>query len=214
MPDHLRSQVPIRQQAAFGYNRRAEKTGSAEDRAEALHLLEHLEAEQGPSSETSGLLGRVYKAQWLAARERGDAADARKFLGQAVGAYVRGFETDWRDVYPGINAVTLLDVQGGERAQAKKDRLLPVVRFATEQRLRSPTPDYWDHATLLELAVLAGDTEKALDALDNVLEVSAESWQPQSTADNLRRIRDAREERGQAAGWMEGIIEALDPRRS
>lgn len=212
LPDHLRSHLPIRQQAAFSYNRRAEETGSADDRAQALHILERLEAEQGPSSETSGLLGRIYKSQWSAARERGDAAGARRLLLQAVGAYVRGFETDWRDIYPGINAVTLLDVQGGEGALAKKDLLLPVVRFATEQRLRAPTPDYWDHATLLELVVLAGDEEEAADALDRVLVAPAEPWQLRSTADNLRTVRDAREERGQATAWIRAIIEALDPR--
>jgi hypothetical protein len=155
-------------------------------------------------------LGRIYKSQWTAARQRGDAAEARRLLLQAVGAYLRGFETDWRDIYPGINAVTLLEVQGGERARAKKDLLLPVVRFATEQRLRSPTPDYWDHACLLELAVLAGDSGRAMDALDDVLTSPAEPWQLQSTADNLRRVHEAWEERGHATGWLPSIIEALD----
>ena len=125
MPEHLRTQVPIRQQAAFAYNRRAERDESPQDRATAIHLLERLEAERGPSSETSGLLGRIYKSQWSEARKAHDAARARTSLIQAVEAYVRGFEIDWRDVYPGINAVTLLDVQGGARALARKDRLLP-----------------------------------------------------------------------------------------
>jgi hypothetical protein len=212
LPKSLQSQVPIRQQAAFAYNRRAESTGSEADRNQALHILLDLEAEQGPSSETSGLLGRVYKTQWLAARKAHDMTDARRFLAQAVQAYVRGFETDWRDIYPGINAVTLLDVQGGTTALAKKDRLLPVVRFAAEQRLTSPAPDYWDHATVLELAVLAGDPNAALEALDAALAASAEPWQPRSTADNLRIIRDAHVERGEAVGWIDTLIEALDPR--
>jgi hypothetical protein len=211
LPDSLRTQVPIRQQAALAYNRRAEATGSAADRATALHLLQDLEAEQGASSETSGLLGRVYKSQWVAAREAQDLAGARRFLALAVEAYVRGFETDWRDVYPGVNAVTLLEVQGGTTASARKDRLLPVVRFAAEQRLRSPAPDYWDHATVLELAVLAGDVQGAFDALDAALAVPAEGWQPRSTAGNLRVIREARAERGEAVGWMDTVIATLDP---
>jgi hypothetical protein len=211
LPDSLQTQVPIRQQAAFAYNRRAEKTGSAADRAQALHILQELEREQGPSSETSGLLGRVYKSQWDAARKAQDMANARRFLVQAVEAYVRGFETDWRDVYPGINAVTLLEVQGGTTALTKKDQLLPVVRFAADQRLRSPAPDYWDRATVLELAVLAGDKDGAFDALDKALAASAEMWQPRSTAGNLRIIRDARRERGETVSWMDTIIETLDP---
>ncbi|WP_222272789.1 TRAFs-binding domain-containing protein [Modestobacter marinus] len=212
MPDQLRSQVPVRQQAAFAYNRRAEQAGSPQDRATAVHLLERLEAERGPSSETSGLLGRIYKSQWSEARRGQDAARARTFLIQAVEAYVRGFEIDWRDIYPGINAVTLLDVQGGARALARKDRLLPVVRFATEQRLASPAPDYWDQATLLELAVLSGEVDRALDALDSAVAASSEPWQPKSTADNLRIICEAREERGQLTEWVRAVIDVLDPR--
>jgi hypothetical protein len=213
LPDQLRAQVPIRQQVAFAYNRRARSSGSPEDRARALQILELLETEQGASSETCGLIGRIYKDQWMAARENDDPVSARRFLAQAVRAYVRGFETDWRDVYPGINAVTLLDVQGGATSTAKKDQLLPVVRFAAEQRLRSQAPDYWDHATMLELAVLAGDEDRACDLLDETLAAPAEPWQPRSTADNLRIIRDAHDKRGDAVSWMATIIDVLDPQR-
>jgi len=210
MPDDVRVQVHIRQQAAFAYNRRAERTGSAADRDVALFILRRLEAEQGPNSETCGLLGRVYKSQWAKAGEARDETNARRFLLQAVDAYVRGFEADWRDVYPGVNALTLLDIQGGTSALATKNRLLPVVRYAVEQRLRG-TPDYWDQATMLELAVLADDREAAFDALDALLVVEPESWQPTSTAGNLRMNRDARRGRGQHSDWLERIIENLDP---
>src|SRR5690606_21308099 len=99
MPALLRDQVAIRQQLAFALNRRAEAVGDQSDRARAITVLTRLENEQGPSSETCGLLGRIYKSMWLEVREaRGDAA-ARLDLAKAVAAYVRGFETDWRDVY-------------------------------------------------------------------------------------------------------------------
>jgi hypothetical protein len=210
MPDDVRTQVRIRQQAALAYNRRAEETGSAADRDTALFTLRRLEEEQGANSETSGLLGRVYKSQWAKASEARDETNARKFLLQAVDAYVRGFQADWRDIYPGINALTLLDIQGGTNALRTKEQLLPVVRFAVDQRLRA-APDYWDRATALELAVLADDREAAFDALDTLLVMEPESWQPKSTAGNLRIIRDAREGRGQHSDWLERIIDALDP---
>ena len=89
---------------------------------------------------------------------------------------MRGFETDWRDVYPGVNAVTLLEVQGDEKALRLKERLLPVVRFAAEQRLRGARHGYWDHATMLELAVLADDAEQAEEVLADVLSTYAETW--------------------------------------
>lgn len=210
MPELLQRQAPIRQQVAFAYNRRAETTKRAEDRATALHILERLEQEQGSSSETSGLIGRIFKGKWLEADEAGDSTRARQFLIRAVKAYVRGFETDWRDVYPGVNAVTLLEVQGDEKALSLKKRLLPVVRFAAEQRLQAASPSYWDYATMLELAVLADDAEQAEEVLADVLSTYSETWQPQTTVGNLRIIERARVERGDRLAWTEPIMDALD----
>ena len=91
-------------------------------------------------------------------------------------------KADWREIYPGVNAVTLLEVQGDKDALALKERLLPVVRFAAEQTVRGPRPNYWDHATMLELAVLAGDAAMANKVMDDVLATYSETWQPQTTA--------------------------------
>lgn len=210
MPATLQRQVPIRQQLAFAFNRRAESTGSDEDRIKALQILEAVEREQGPSAETSGLLGRIYKSQWRAERNADNPVQARRYLAKAVKAYVRGFETDWREVYPGINAVTLLEVQGGDKALQLKDRLLPVVRFAAEQRLRSANADYWDHATILELAVLAAQPGAVSDVLDEVLASSTEAWQLESTAGNLRIIQTTWAQQGRQPEWLQSIIDTLD----
>ena len=229
MPEELRRQVPIRQQVAFAYNRRAEERAeaaakakaageegakareaeAAADRAHALAMLQGLEEEQGASSETSGLLGRIYKSQWQEERAAG-GPKVRQYLTQAVDAYVRGFETDWRDVYPGINAVTLLHVKGDPKALRQRDRLLPVVRFAAERRLEAPNPSYWDHATLLELAVLADKEAEAEDQFDRVITSWSERWQPETTADNLRLILEAREEQGGRTDWLRAILDGLD----
>lgn len=210
LPEFLQRQVAVRQLLAFAYNRRAERAKDSVDRERALQVLQELQREQGPTSETSGLIGRIYKSQWTEALKDGELAKARGHLKQAIAAYVGGFETDWRDIYPGINAVTLLDVQGGKAALEEKDRLLPVVRFAVEQRLRAPAADYWDHATLLEIAVLGNDAEQALDVLDSVLTAFTEPWQPKTTADNLRIIERARQERGEDIGWLSQLIHELD----
>jgi hypothetical protein len=211
LPEFLQEQVVVRQQLAFAYNRRAEEDNDPADRQRALEILWELRDKQGPTSETSGLIGRIFKSQWKQARDRGEPANARGFLKQAIAAYVLGFEADWRDIYPGINAVTLLDIQGGKAGLEQKQRLLPVVRFAVEQRLRAAAPDYWDHATLLEIAVLDNDPEQALDALDSALTAATEGWQRQTTVDNLRIIEQARKERGDDVGWLSEIIDELDP---
>lgn len=213
MPDGLQQQAPIRQQTALAYNRRAELDGptAAADRPEAISMLEQLEKDQGPSSETSGLLGRIYKAQWLRARAAHDPDRARERLNLAVRAYDRGFETDWRDVYPGVNAVTLLEAQGTERAQRRKNELLPVVRFAAKQRLRAMAPEYWDFATMLEVHVLDNDMDSAEEMLQEAVAAGAECWQRQSTTDNLRIIESVRRERGQAVSRLAGIIDEIKP---
>src|SRR6266851_4562732 len=90
-------------------------------------------------------------------------------LKAAIKEYGRGFKSDWRDAYPGINAATLLDIEGSSNARVERDRLLPVVKFAVEQRLRGRSPDYWDHATLIELAVLGRERQRAEVALGDAL---------------------------------------------
>ena len=57
-------------------------------------------------------LGRIHKDLWQEALAAGRAIEARGHLKRAIDAYVMGFQADWRDAYPGVNAVTLLDVEG------------------------------------------------------------------------------------------------------
>ncbi len=210
MPEALKHQVFVREQLAFALNSRAGKEDNAQDRSRALEILEAVEDERGPSSETCGLIGRIYKDYWAEALQKDDTRTARGHLKRAISAYLRGFEADSRDAYPGINAVTLLDIRGDERSLVQRDHLVPVVRFAVEQRLRGKEPDYWDHATMLELAVLASDEEAADDQLDSALAIIREKWEPETTARNLRLIQDARKGRGEDTGWLDGIIEALE----
>ena len=109
MPEPVRRTVLVREQ----YGLRSTAPSAARRPSSLLELIE----DHGPSSETLGLLGRVYKDRWEAARE-GSVLRAEGHLDQAIDAYRRGFEADWRDAYPGINAVTLMEIRdpGGARA--------------------------------------------------------------------------------------------------
>ena len=204
LPAVLRRAILVREQLAFALNR----SGRWE---EALRILEEVAREQGPSSETQGLIGRIYKDRWVGARAAGDNPRASGFLSRAIDAYVKGFEADWRDAYPGINAVTLLDIQGTEPALTRKEELLPVVRYAVKRRIQGSRPDYWDYATQLELAVLANDEAATSEALSWATSAIREAWEPLTTANNLRLIQEARKERGVAESWLEQVIAALDP---
>jgi hypothetical protein len=184
-----------------------EQLGLALNRAnrgeEAEGILLALIESRGPSSETYGILGRVYKDRWESALKAGAKALARGLLEKAIDGYLKGFEADWRDAYPGVNAVTLMELK--EPPDLRRERLIPVVSYAVERRIASGKPDYWDYATRLELAVLANDQHKAESALSDALAVVRESWEPETTARNLRLIREARERRNESLQWAAEI---------
>jgi hypothetical protein len=199
----LAATVLVQEQLALALNR----AGRGE---EAERILLDLIARRGPSSETCSILGRVYKDRWEAAQKEGNEALARGVLGQAIDAYLKGFEADWRDAYPGINAVTLMELK--DPPDPRREALIPVVRYAVERRIATGKPDYWDHATRVELAVLAKDEAGALAALSDALALVREKWEPEATARNLRLIRQAREKRGESLDWVNSIENALAAR--
>lgn len=188
-----------------------EQLGLALNRAgrgdEAERVLLDLITKRGPSSETYGILGRVYKDRWETATKTGDTFLAEGFLENAIDAYLKGFEADWRDAYPGINAVTLMELT--DPPDARRENLLPVVAYAAERRIAAGKPDYWDHATQLELAVLAKNAPAAKKALTKVLAAIREVWEPETTVRNLQLISEARKRRGELTEWQQDIEAAL-----
>lgn len=191
-----------------------EQLGLALNRAhrgeEAEQILLAVIASRGPSSETFGLLGRVYKDRWEAALKAGEKVLARGLLEKAIEAYLKGFESDWRDAYPGINAVTLMELK--EPPDPRRERLIPVVSYAVERRMATGKPDYWDYATRLELAVLAKDQQKSESALADALAAVRESWEPETTSRNLRLIRETRKRRNESIQWAKDIEGELERR--
>ena len=203
LPPPLKRAVMMREQRGFALNRLGR-------RSEALAVLEDVVRERGRSSETCGLIGRIYKDQWTEANKKGDVYLAAGYLEKAINAYREGFETDIRDAYPGINTVTLLEIKGDSAALEAQAELLPVVRFAVRRRLLNIRPDYWDHATLLELAVLANAEAESKRHLGDALAAVREPWEPQTTANNLKLILEARRSRGLSQEWLGELIAALE----
>jgi MAP3K TRAFs-binding domain len=203
MTPPLAATVMIQEQLALALNRN--KLGE-----EAENILLNLIEKRGPSSETYGILGRVYKDRWEQAEKSGERILAKSLLNKAIDAYLKGFEADWRDAYPGINAITLMEIK--EPPDPRKEKLIPVVTYAVERRIDAGKPDYWDHATLLELAVLAKNEDAALIAFGDSLAEIREVWEPETTARNLRLIREAREKRNEKIQWADEIEKELDKR--
>lgn len=196
MSPPLAETIMVQEQLALALNR--DNQGE-----EAERVLIDLLNKRGPSSETYGILGRVYKDRWEAAFKNGEQFLAQGLLDKAIEAYLSGFEADWRDAYPGINAVTLMELR--DPPDSRRQQILPVVAYAVERRIAAGKPDYWDHATRLELAVLAKDEQAAMAALGDTLASIRESWEPETTARNLRLIREARQRRQEDVPWTEVV---------
>jgi tetratricopeptide (TPR) repeat protein len=199
MPKPLQHARIAREQYAFALNRLRRF-----QQAEAV--LRTLIDEFGDNSETNGLLGRVYKDQWEIARDAGNELEAESYLRRSIEAYRRGFESDWRDTYPGINAVTTMEMLD-EPCPEQAD-LIPVVHYAALQRARA-NGDYWDFATLLEIAVLGRNHQEARRAAAEAITRAKEPFALKSTVRNLSLVRKARQRRGEDAGWIVTLEDAL-----
>jgi len=109
----LAETVMVREQLGLALNR-------LKRHDEAQQVLLKLIEERGPSSETCGILGRVYKDQWEDASKSGNALLAAGYLDKAIKMYLQGFQADWRDAYPGINAVTLMELRNPPAERRKE----------------------------------------------------------------------------------------------
>lgn len=196
----LAETVLVQEQYALALNR----IGRSEESEQVLIAL--LE-KRGAHSETLGILGRVYKDRWEKAVEKEDDFLAPALLDKAIDTYLRGFEADWRDAYPGVNAVTLMELKNPPDPRIKK--ILPVVAYSAEQNLMKGIADYWDFATLLELAVLDNNKNLAKEFTGKCLANIREVWEPKTTARNLRLIRQAREARNEEWAWIKEIEDVL-----
>jgi tetratricopeptide (TPR) repeat protein len=203
MSPALANTVMVQEQLALALNR--DKKGE-----EAEKVLLDLLKRRGPSSETFGILGRVYKDRWETSYKDGDELLAAGLLDQAIEAYVHGFEADWRDAYPGVNAVTLMELK--EPPDPRRTKIIPVVEYAVDRRIATGKPDYWDYATRLELAVLAKDKDTAMKSVSSALALLREPWEAETTIRNLRLIREARERRQDTVEWTEQIEQSLEKR--
>jgi hypothetical protein len=192
MSPPLAATVTVQEQLGLALNR----IGRDDD---AERVLLELIAKRGPSSETYGILGRVYKDRWETAANTGNTLLAKGLLKKAIDAYLKGFEADWRDAYPGINTVTLMEL--ADPPDPRRKKLIPVVSYAVERRIASGKPDYWDYATRLELAVLARDEDSAANALGDALAAVREAWELETTGRNLKLINDTWAKRAQSVDW-------------
>jgi hypothetical protein len=206
-PDHLKVNVIVRQQRALALNRR----NRAGDREQAQQILDDLLKEKGADPETLGLLGRVHKDRYMDLKKK-KSVMASAAIDDAIEAYTKGFESDPRDYYPGVNAITLLIEKGDEDALKNADRLVPLVSFAVARRGGAGSGDYWDLATVLELSAIGNEWKLVNRILPKTLAAGKASWMIETTRDNLLLLKSARDRAGQKTSELDESIRHLGER--
>jgi hypothetical protein len=206
-PDRLKANVIVRQQRALALNRRNDPG----DRDRAEGILQDLIKENGADPETLGILGRVYKDSYKELKKKKNIM-ASAALDSAIDAYTRGFESDPRDYYPGVNAITLLIEKGDAEALKAADRLVPLVSFAVARRGGISSSDYWDLATVLELSAIGNDWVMLNRVLPKTLAATKDSWKIKTTWDNLLLLKAARERAGGIPQELETVLGYLEAR--
>jgi tetratricopeptide (TPR) repeat protein len=208
-PASLKEYVIVKQQFALALNRR----NQSDDREKALKVLDDLLKNRGPDSETLGIKGRIHKDIYKEAAQAGRIT-ATAALDDAIDAYTKGFEVDPRDYYPGVNAINLLIQKGDAEALKEVERLLPLVSFAAVRRGGASSADYWDLATVLELACIGEDWPTANRVLPKAVLAATDSFKTATTLDNLRLLKQARERAGREVTELGGILNELSARDS
>jgi MAP3K TRAFs-binding domain len=203
-PAPVQEYIIVKQQFALALNRR----NRSDDREKALKILAELLKNRGPDSETLGIKGRIHKDVYKEAAQAGRIT-ATAALDDAIDAYTKGFEADPRDYYPGVNAINLLMQKDDTEALKEVARLLPLVSFAVERRGGASSSNYWDLATVLELACIGDDWATANRVLPKVILAAMNSFETATTLGNLRLLKQALERATREVAKLDGILDEL-----
>ncbi len=197
---NLKDNIYIKQQLGLAYN----KIG---DRENAEAILKTITDQYGADPETNGLLGAVYKG--LMDDNKDDEDIAAAYRKQAVDAYIEGFESDPRDYYPGINALTLMYF--ADEPDERFNKFLPLVAYAVERQLKTKAKDYWAQATALEIAALALNEADAKKNYAASITCQPEKWMKETTAANLNKVyhKSLKTKDEEGLEWLKNIVTKL-----
>jgi hypothetical protein len=105
-----------------------------------------------------------------------------------------------------------MEIRNSPDDKRRMKQILPIVRYAAERRMATKKPDYWDYATLLELAILDKNDESTIftDNIANALAFSPDKWQVESTLRTIKFVKEARERRNESTQIERRVIEELE----
>lgn len=201
-PSSIKESIQIQEQLALALNRRNQDN----DRERAISMLDSVISQFGPSSETLGILGRIYKDKFVEMDKLKGRARAKGPLKKAIRTYKEGFITDPRDYYPGINALTLMLVENSDQSKEDFKKLEPLVEFAIERQGGGQSKSYWVQATALELAILKQDWNTATENLGEIMSDNHSLMKRKTTANNFEFILEQYKSQGISTVRLEEII--------
>ncbi len=209
LPRYVFETVMVQEQYAFVLNRVGGKKVPVDEVMinEAISVLQKLETDGKASSESYGIWGRIYKDKFERTYKTGEIRAAKIPLKNALKYYKNGFESDPRDAYPGVNYVTCMELMGEKE---KALRLVPAVEYAVKAKMKRKDPDYWDYATLLELAVIENRFDDAEEFYFEAKPLANESWMFGTTKANLEKIFAYRNERNEDTTELDSIIKLFN----
>jgi tetratricopeptide (TPR) repeat protein len=137
-------------------------------------------------SESLGLLGRLDKDAWRSTwkdlppdKRISEARNQDALLRVAIDSYLRAFQLNPSNYFPGINALTLINLYSylteDDCYSAITDMLGGAVKFAATSAF-SNNPDYWAIATMAEIEVLVGTKETTIKSYKNAIAKSNKDW--------------------------------------
>jgi len=183
-PPSVAQSPEVRQLLALALNSR----GGSGDQDRAIALMEQLIAETGGDAETFGVLGRIYKDRFEAARSTNDAVGAADSLDRALKCYRAGFERNPKDIYTGFNVVSLLLQRKDDSMHAELEAFLPRVRAAVKEKIDSGRPDLRDLAINIQLAAVAGEWREAEAAARGFIAQAEPGWRIEAARRDLLEL--------------------------
>jgi hypothetical protein len=183
----LRNSYMIQQQEAFALNRR----NSPNDREKAIQILNEVSLISGVDPETMGLLGRIYKDMYKESKKNNDNDAALGYLDKALETYKKGFYSDPREYYPGINAVTLLIEKGDKQSYGIAKELITSIKVSLARRGGLASENYWDIATNLEIACIENDSKLIDKIMPKLSILGKETFMPETTGENIKILRNS-----------------------
>jgi hypothetical protein len=104
-----------------------------------------------------------------------------------------------------------MEIRRDPSDKKRRKQILPIVRYAAERRMATKKPDYWDYATLIELAILDKDDESTIiENIADALAFSPDKWQVESTLRTINMVKEARERRTESTNIERRVIEEFE----